>query len=287
MKSKIAIAALLLLPLSGQYAMAEEAAIEEKPALTVSAELGFLYKTGNTKSGDVKVGLNLKHEKDQWLNMLAFNALAKKLETEDENGEDVYESTDNKWDILGQTNYSLEEGGKNYLYGSAFYQQNKFNSFEYQSSASVGWGRHWWETETSSFFADIGPGVKYDVIRAVPATDTDPAIAKVSTLYSGNILINSYPDIHVRGWDIATGFSTEDINITTSTAFGSDNYFHYMASDIPNSGSTYSIPITTSSIIPQSTLPTEPINHKYMSGIYEKSELQKRELCRSSPWVSS
>ncbi|MCP4987413.1 MAG: DUF481 domain-containing protein [Colwellia sp.] len=180
MKFKIAAAALILLPFTGQYALAEDAAVEEKPALTASAELGFLYKTGNTKSGDVKVGINLKHEKDQWLNMLAFNALAKKLETEDENGKDVYESTDNKWDILGQTNYSLEEAGKNYLYGSAFYQQNKFNSFEYQTSASLGWSRHWWETETSSFFADIGPGVKYDVIRAEPATETKLAVAEYS-----------------------------------------------------------------------------------------------------------
>jgi len=179
MKSKIAAATLILLPFTGQYALAEDTAVEEKSALTASAELGFLYKTGNTKSGDIKVAVNLKHEKDQWLNMLAFNALAKKLEKTDEvTGDDSYESTDNKWDILGQTNYSLEEGGKNYLYGSAFYQQNKFNSFEYQTSASVGWGRHWWENETSSFFADVGPGVKYDVIRAVPATDADPAVAE-------------------------------------------------------------------------------------------------------------
>jgi len=180
MKSKIAIAALLLLPLSGQYALAEEVATEEKSSLTVSAELGMLFKTGNTKSGDIKVGLNLKHEKDQWLNLLAFNAIAKKIETEDENGKDVFESTDNKWDILGQTNYSLEEGGKNYLYGSAFYQQNKFNSFEYQTSASFGWGRHWLETKTSSFFADVGPGVKYDVIRAEAATDTTAASEEYS-----------------------------------------------------------------------------------------------------------
>lgn len=177
MKSKIAIAALLLLPFSGQYALAEEASTEEASPFTISAELGMLFKTGNTKSGDIKAGLNIKHEEGQWLNLLAFNALAKKLETEDEDtGKDEFESTDNKWDILGQTNYSLEEGGKNYLYASAYYEQDKFSSFEYQTSASLGWGRHWWETETSSFFADIGPGVKYDVIRAVPATVSDPAI---------------------------------------------------------------------------------------------------------------
>lgn len=181
MKSKISIVALLLLPLSGQYAMAEEVAAEDKSTLTVSAELGMLFKTGNTKSGDIKAGLNIKHEEGRWLNLLAFNALAKKLEKENEDtGKDEFESTDNKWDILGQTNYSLEEGGKNYLYGSAFYQQDKFSSFSYQTSASFGWGRHWWETETSSFFADVGPGIKYDVTRAVPATATDTAILENS-----------------------------------------------------------------------------------------------------------
>ncbi|PKI14299.1 DUF481 domain-containing protein [Colwellia sp. 12G3] len=181
MKSKIAIAALLLLPLSGQYAMAEEAVAEEKSSLTVSAELGMLFKTGNTKSGDIKAGLNIKHEEGQWLNLLAFNALAKKLEKEDEDtGQDSFESTDNKWDILGQTNYSLHKNGKNYLYGNLFYQQDKFSSFSYQTSFSAGWGRHWWETETSSFFADIGPGVKYDVTRAEAATATNAAIIESS-----------------------------------------------------------------------------------------------------------
>ena len=181
MKSKIAIATLLLLPFSGQYALAEEAVAEEKPSLTISAELGMLFKTGNTKSGDIKAGLSIKHEEGQWLNLLAFNALAKKLEEEDEvTGKDSFESTDNKWDILGQTNYSLEEGGKNYIYGNAYYEQDKFSGFSYQTSASVGWGRHWWETETSSFFADVGPGVKYDVIRSIDATPTTPAIAETT-----------------------------------------------------------------------------------------------------------
>ena len=83
MKTKMAAAALLLLPFTGQYALAEEAVDEEKSTLTISAELGFLFKTGNTKSGDIKAGINIKHEEGRWLNLLTFNALAKKLETED------------------------------------------------------------------------------------------------------------------------------------------------------------------------------------------------------------
>ena len=70
MKSKIAIAALLLLPFSGQYALAEEASTEEASPFTISAELGMLFKTGNTKSGDIKAGLNVKHEEGQWLSLI-------------------------------------------------------------------------------------------------------------------------------------------------------------------------------------------------------------------------
>jgi len=176
MKSKIAVAALLLLPLAGQYAMAEEVTTKEKSSISASAELGMLFTTGNTKSADIKAGLNIKHEEGQWLNSLSFNALAKKTETEDDTGTENFESTDNKWSITGQSNYSLEEGGKNYLYGNLYYEQDKFSSFSYQTSASFGWGRQWLKNETSSFFADIGPGIKYDVLRA--NTSVTPVIAE-------------------------------------------------------------------------------------------------------------
>lgn len=169
MNRKLALSALCLLPLVS-YTVTAAAAKKEKPEFTASAELGFLYKTGNTKSADIKAGFNLKHEKDKWLSAVAFNILAKKLEKEDADGNEEFETTDNKWDILTQTNYTIGEEGKNYLYGNLAYEQDKFSGFESQSSFSAGWGRHWFETETSSLFADIGPGVKHDVTRA---TDTD------------------------------------------------------------------------------------------------------------------
>lgn len=168
MNRKIALSALCVLPLVSYTA----AAAEKKPAYTASAELGFLYKTGNTKSVDVKAGFNLKYEKEKWRTTAAFNILAKKLEKEDTDGNEEFETTDNKWDILAQTNYTIGEEGKNYLYGNLAHEQDKFSGFESQSSFSAGWGRNWYKTENSSFFADIGPGIKYDVTRA---TDTNPS----------------------------------------------------------------------------------------------------------------
>lgn len=160
MNRKIALSTLCLLPLVSYTTIAADI----KPEFTASAELGFLYQTGDTKSADVKAGFNFKHEKAKWSTSVAFNILAKKLETKDDTtGNKEFESTANKWDISAQTNYTIGEAGKNYLYGNLAHEQDKFSGFESQSSLSAGWGRHWYETKTSSFFADIGPGIKHDV----------------------------------------------------------------------------------------------------------------------------
>ena len=183
MKNKLAFAALCLLPLTAHNAYAEA----DKSAFTTSAELGFLFKTGDTKSGDIKAAFNLKHEKDQWRNVLNINALAKKTELENEVGDDEFTTTDNKWDVIAQTNYSLHEDGKNYVYANLGYEQNKFGGFKSQSSFSAGWGRNFWETKTSSFFADIGPGVKYDALRSDPETNETAAIIQAQVLYTAKI----------------------------------------------------------------------------------------------------
>ncbi|MCI2284670.1 DUF481 domain-containing protein [Colwellia sp. MSW7] len=186
MNLKLALPTLCLLPFITHAVNAEEAK-KVKPTITASAELGFLYKTGNTKSADVKAGFNLKHQKDKWRSDVSFNILAKKLEKEDDEGNDEFETTDNKWDIVGQTNYTIGEEGKNYLYGNLAHEQDKFGGFESQSSFSFGWGRNWLETETSSFFADIGPGVTHDVTRETETKASESSsnlIVQVQALYT-------------------------------------------------------------------------------------------------------
>lgn len=193
MERKLALATLCLIPLASFGTMAEES--KEKSPYTASAELGFLYKTGNTKSVDVKAGFNLKHEIEKWRSTFAFNILAKKIEEEDDEGNKEFETTDNKWDLLAQTNYTIGEAGKNYLYGNLAHEQDKFSGFESQSSFSAGWGRNWYETETSSFFADIGPGVKYDVTRA---TDTLASESSTNLIIQAQALYTNQLNEHVE-----------------------------------------------------------------------------------------
>ena len=146
---------------------------EDVSPISASAELGLLYKTGNTRSADIKTGFDIKYEKDVWRSILAFDLLSKKTEKTDVLGEDLFETTDQKWTLESKTNYTLDPNGKNYIYGDIAYEDNRFSGFENQSSISAGWGREWHKTQTSSLFADIGPGYKHDVTRPTDGAESE------------------------------------------------------------------------------------------------------------------
>lgn len=146
--------------------------VKIKPILTGSAELGFLYKTGNTNSGDMKTGLDLRFAKDRWLSLLNIDFLIKKADKTDKDTGDIhFKTTDKKWTVASQTNYSLDNSEKHYIYGNIWYEENEFSSFVNQSSVSTGWGRHWYKTNKASLWGDIGPGFKRDQRKA---TTTEP-----------------------------------------------------------------------------------------------------------------
>lgn len=145
--------------------------ISPDPIITASAELGFLYKTGNTNSGDIKTGVDFRFEKDAWLSLLNVDLLIKKADIIDENGDSHFEKTDQKWTLSSQTNYNLDNKEKNYVYGNIWFEENEFSSFKNQASLSTGWGRHWYRSNMASLWGDIGPGYKRDLIKE---SDTEP-----------------------------------------------------------------------------------------------------------------
>ncbi len=133
---------------------------------TASAQLGLLYLTGNTRSADIKTGIDLRFERDLWRSFFIFDLLIKKTEQE-QDIESSLETTDQKWSVLSQTNFTLDAANQNYLYGSGYYEENRFSGFDSQASISFGWGRRWLENKESSFDADIGPGFKRDILQLI------------------------------------------------------------------------------------------------------------------------
>ncbi len=103
MNHKMFIAALCCIPF---ITAAEE---KETSPITASAELGMLYKTGNTKRADIKTGFDVEYKESQWRSTLAFDLLVKKTETTDENGKDNFDTSDQKWTVESKTNYTLDQ----------------------------------------------------------------------------------------------------------------------------------------------------------------------------------
>jgi putative salt-induced outer membrane protein len=188
MSHKLIAAALCCVSL---VSVAEEAtAPKVKSPYTASAELGMLFKTGDTNSADVKAGFDFTHEKDAWKSTVTLGLLVKKSEQEDDNGEDHFTTSDQKWTAVGQTNYNVDKNSPNYIYGNVSYEDNRFSNFKSQNSVSTGWGRRWFESEKATLDADIGPGYKRDVIRQtdLQAEQTKSAfIIQAQALYKRQI----------------------------------------------------------------------------------------------------
>jgi len=156
------------------------------PMVTGSAEFGFLYKTGDTNSSDMKTGLDLRFEKDSWRSLLDIDLLVKKSDITDKNGTKHFKATDQKWTLSSQTNYSIDNKEQNYIYGNIWFEENEFNSFDNQSSISTGWGHHWYKDNNASLWGDIGPGYKRDLFKATetePKTTADTWIVQAQALY--------------------------------------------------------------------------------------------------------
>ncbi len=192
MSHKLISAALCCVSLA---TVAEEAtAPKVKSPFTASAELGMLFKTGDTKSADVKAGFDLAHELAAWKSTVQLDLLVKKSEQEDDLGEEHFTTSDQKWTAVAQTNYTISKKSPNYIYGNVSYEDNRFSSFESQSSISTGWGRQWFKNDKATLDADIGPGFKRDVVRA---TETEPEETKTAFIIQAQALYTRQINEHV------------------------------------------------------------------------------------------
>ncbi|REL27861.1 DUF481 domain-containing protein [Thalassotalea euphylliae] len=199
---------------------AEEQPKSPENEYKASAEFGFLFKTGNSKSGDVKTAFDFEHKYDKWTSLVKANLLYRKTEVDvvDDQGntDEDFETSDQKLNINAQTNYAMEADGNNYMYGSVGYIDDRFSSFEYQGTVSAGWGKKWYETEKASLFADIGPGFKRDRLRA---TDTQSSENEDSFIVQAQALYKRQINEHVEFKQI----------LRASQAFGSDENSVYRA----------------------------------------------------------
>ncbi len=142
---------------------------EETKPFSMEGEFGLIVTTGNTETTSVKGKITAHQELDRWSNDYVLDALYKKdqvvvddVETEQTTAQKVFAS--------GQANYKLDNPDHR-LFGFGSYEDDRFSSFDYQSTVAVGWNHKLWKDETSSFEYSIGPGYSYNKTTEVVLAD--------------------------------------------------------------------------------------------------------------------
>ncbi len=159
-------------------------AAQEVKELTMDGEFGFIYTSGNTETTSASAGLKASQELEQWSNDFLVTGLYKQDTIENAFGEEVEQTSAQKFFASAQANYKLENPDHR-LFGFASYEDDRFSNFKYQSTLAVGWNQKMWDNETSSFDYSIGPG--YSFAKDQNDVSQNGAIVRGALNYKWNI----------------------------------------------------------------------------------------------------
>jgi len=147
MKKTLTILASVMLIANNAYA--EEAA-KETSLWKASAELGFVSTTGNTETETLNAKAKASTDREQWRHFIEATSL---------NSSDATSTTAQKFTLSGKSDYKLGSG-KNFLFGTVSYENEKFSGYEYRVTEAIGYGRRVSEDEGRVLDLEIGPGAR-------------------------------------------------------------------------------------------------------------------------------
>jgi len=113
-------------------------------------EAGLVFANGNTNAQNANAKVEVSRTQDQWKNSVGAKA--------------IYASADElttgqRWEVYGQSEYSFSP--KNFWFGAARYEDDRFSGFEYQVTASTGLGRHFIDNDKTKLTGTAGVGYKF------------------------------------------------------------------------------------------------------------------------------
>jgi len=147
MKKTLTILASAMLIANNAYA---EDAAKEKSLWKASAELGFVSTTGNTETETLNAKAKASTDREQWRHTVEATSLY---------SSDAINTTAQKFTLSGKSDYKLE-GGKNFLFGTVDYENEKFSGYEYRVTEAIGYGRRVIEDEGMVLDLEVGPGAR-------------------------------------------------------------------------------------------------------------------------------
>ena len=148
------------------------------------AELGVLMTSGNTDETNINGRLGLVHEVVSWRNIAEFRS--NYSEAEDE-------TTTEKYKASLETNYKFDENQYFFLRGA--YERDRFSGYDFESTATTGYGNRVWNQGERSFLdLSVGGGYRYNKLEEVNTdgeNEEKEAIARLAAQFDYALSENS------------------------------------------------------------------------------------------------
>ncbi|QOC21782.1 DUF481 domain-containing protein [Wenzhouxiangella sp. AB-CW3] len=125
-------------------------------------ELGVVAARGNTETDTVNGRIELDYTRERWANESVISGVYSR---------DADRTRASRLVLGNKTDYNLSE--RSYLLGALRYDRDRFTDFSYQTTASLGYGHRFFDTDRHKLRGEIGPGVRYAEFRDSGENDTD------------------------------------------------------------------------------------------------------------------
>lgn len=134
-------------------------------------DFGYVDTSGNSNETSIKSDADITREHEAWRYTINFNSL---------NTEADKVRSAEKYFLSNRLAYAYSE--HNYWFGYASYEDDRFSGYQYQVTASGGYGRRLYNQDNLQWDAEIGPGYRYSKLdKGSDPSETREAIARLYT----------------------------------------------------------------------------------------------------------
>lgn len=153
---------------------------EGERSYEASISLGYVGTTGNTESQTFETLMKYSLQQNRWTHGLQFQALYTEQE-EETSGERYF--------LEGKSDYEFEED--HYAFLKASYTDDRFTGYDYQATASVGYGHYFYNRSDLKLEGYTGLGYRWNAYRDHLVEDEGEVIFTVGETLEWNFSDNS------------------------------------------------------------------------------------------------
>ena len=150
--------------------------------LTAQAELGFLMSSGNSESRSINGKLSAEYNLEKWKYKGAIDGLSAASADPDVPGSEM-ETSAQRYGFNLQADRKLQNNHSLFVKGS--YDDDRFSGFDYETSASLGYGHQVIKSPRRNFRVEVGPGFR--ISQPEVGEREDEAVIATSFLFDQRI----------------------------------------------------------------------------------------------------